>query len=41
MGISCKPMGTLKKMMKKLENEEMKAKIALNRAKGSSKGHTK
>ena len=37
MGLSCKPMGTLKKMLKKIENEEMKAKIALNRSKGSGK----
>ena len=37
MGLSCKPMGTLKKMLKKIENEEMKTKIALNRAKGSGK----
>ena len=33
MGITCKPMGTLKKMIKKLDNQQMKEKAMLNKTK--------
>lgn len=33
MGITCKPMGVLKKEMKKLDNQQMKEKSMLNKAK--------
>lgn len=36
MGITCKPLGQLKKMLKKLENQKLKEKTALNKA-GSKK----
>ena len=34
MGITCKPLGQLKKELKKIENQKLKAKVALNRANG-------
>ena len=36
MGITCKPMGILKKMMKQLDNQQAKEKAALNKAKGNN-----
>ena len=35
MGITCKPMGFLKKKMKQLDNQQMKEKAMLNKAKGN------
>ena len=37
MGITCKPLGKLKKELKKIDNMRLKEKAALNRA-GSKKG---
>lgn len=37
MGITCKPLGQLKKELKKIENQKLKEKAALNKA--SSKKH--
>ena len=35
MGITCKPLGVLKRELKKIENEQLKEKAAIKRSKKS------